>query len=84
MLTIWKYPLTLRGLTIDMPAGATILTVQLQDETPTIWALVDPDRPCETRTFTIVGTGHRVPDGLGYVGTFQQPPFVWHLFEVPR
>lgn len=83
MRTIWKFPFQVAGsFTVDMPADAEILAVQLQGVVPCMWALVDTDLPVMTETFLIVGTGHRAPDeGAVHVGTFQQGPFVWHVFQ---
>lgn len=89
-MVIWKFPLPPydeRGMVtyrpvVDMPRDARILTLQLQDEEPTLWAVVDPQAPCEPRRFVIVGTGHPVPEDVGpYVGTWQWPALVFHLFE---
>lgn len=84
MNTICKFPLVLTDMQeITVPAGAQLLTVQLQDETPCLWALVDGYAGLtETRTIEIHGTGNPILSGLRqYVATFQQPPFVWHVFE---
>ena len=81
MKTIWKFPL--QGLTtqLEMPYQARILSLQIQDGKPTLWAEVDTEAERETRTFQIKGTGHPLSDLEFYVGTFQDPPFVWHLYE---
>lgn len=83
--TIYKYPFEIGDdVTISMPRGATVLSVQMQGETPTMWAIVDPKAPIEARRFRIFGTGHPVPSvfGIGnFVATFQQGPFVWHMFD---
>lgn len=103
-MEIWKYPvvwdLDLEVSSVkfshEMPKGAEILAVQLQDREPQIWALVDENAEKETRTFRVIGTGHEIRggDGLVYVGTFQKEvdqwiqasagikSLVWHLFEV--
>lgn len=87
MKTVWKFPFTLQdNVTIRMPAQARILHAEVQGETPCLWALVDPGGPADIRHFRIIGTGHPIPDvdmeQLSFVTTFQQAPFVWHLFEV--
>lgn len=48
-----------------------------------LWAEVQPAAGLVERTFRILGTGHNMPEGvpLAYVGTVQQPPFVWHVYE---
>lgn len=82
---------------LSMPEGAKILTLQLQmstDEggdwarsTATIWALCDenPTLRKVTRLFTVHGTGipfsTRERHTCHYVGTWQEPPMVWHLFD---
>lgn len=79
MKQIWKFRL---NTTIQMPMDAQILTVQKQDGEPTIWAMVNTENELETRNFTIVGTGNSFDDkDMKYIGTFQDSPFVWHLFE---
>lgn len=81
MKQIWKFKVS-NGI-IQMPADATILTVQNQDGDPHIWALVDPAKEMDARMFTIVGTGQPFDDtNTKYIGTFQDGPFVWHLFEI--
>lgn len=81
MKTVWKFPLPLAPeVNVMMPEGAQVLYVGNQAGTIALWALVDPDKSLVTRVFRIAGTGHDVPDGV-YVGTVQQGPLVWHVFE---
>lgn len=81
-MKIWKYPLE-EGTEyrIQMPKGARILDLQLQDRVPTIWAQVDPEAEKETRSFRIIGTDQIFFDALEYVGTYQEGYLVWHVFE---
>jgi hypothetical protein len=82
---IWKYPLNGMMSDIQMPMEAKVLTVQIQNGQPTIWAQVNPQNESETRHFTIVGTGNPFDDtNHKYIGTFQDSPFVWHLFEIVK
>lgn len=83
MRTIYKYPFKVADdITIEMPVGAVILHAEVQAGTATMWAQVDPRAVKTYRRFRVIGTGHPFdPDRLTHVGTFQQPPFVWHLFE---
>lgn len=67
---------------VNMPAGAEILRLAVQHSVPTIWARVIPDAERVTRTFQIFGTGHPIPPGSKYIGTFDVGPFVWHVFEL--
>lgn len=85
MKVIWKYQfkLNLNPFNIDLPVRAQILSIQSQENIPTMWALVDDKALVEQRQFCVVGTGQHVEfENLIYVGAFQMPPFVWHLFEV--
>lgn len=81
MKQIWKFKV---DNVIEMPKGAEILTVQLQDSfNACIWAVVDPENETENRIFEVVGTGHKFDDtNKKYIGTWQDCMFVWHLFEV--
>ena len=66
----------------DIPAGACLLTVQLQDGKPFMWAELDDAAPKVRRRFEFFGTGRPIPNGWVYVGTVQEGAFVWHLYEV--
>lgn len=85
MKTIWKFPLVITGeQTVEMPGRAKILTVQVQDGVPCLWAVVDPQVPTRPRIIECHGTGNpSVKPGadLDHIGTVQMAPFVWHFFE---
>lgn len=82
MKTVWKFPLVEK---IEMPMRAEILSISTQGGEPMIWALVNPEAKKEVREFMVFGTGHNVPSGLIYRGTFLQAAdaLVWHVFENP-
>jgi hypothetical protein len=83
MKTIYKYPLTLSDNPISMIKGAEILTVKLQNGTPTLWALVDTNEYLEeSRLIVIRGTGHNIEDNAKHITTYMDDPFVWHVFEL--
>jgi hypothetical protein len=89
MKVIFKYEIEARDhQSVEMPAGAQILSVQVQRDVPCIWAIVDPANPVESRSFEVFGTGHPFPACIGsgreYIGTFQllAGSLVFHLFEV--
>lgn len=85
MATIHKYPMSQETTFISMPKGAKILDLQVQDGTPTIWALVDDEAELEKRNFQTVGTGWPLNDairGFPHIGTVQIDGLVWHIFEV--
>ena len=90
MKTVYKYGVGLQPTPqeVTLPEGARMLCVQMQHDTPQVWALVDPYAnpvPCE---FLWLGTGHPAPDNMerySYVGTVQlrSGAFVFHLFWRP-
>ena len=85
MKTIWKYEFEVNdNFILSMPMRAKVLHIECQGRTPCIWAIGDPSAEKTKRKFRVVGTGHPISDDtlLSFVGTFQQPPFVWHVFEV--
>ena len=80
---IWKYSLgSAHVQTIDMPRGATILSIQMQHGAPQVWVYCDPTEPREPRAFRIEGTGHKITEHPGkFICTFLDGDFVWHVFE---
>ena len=80
MKQIWKY--TVDNI-IEIPKGAEVLTVQIQNAfNPCIWVKVNPENELEKRQFAVIGTGQSFDDtNYKYIGTYQDAPFVWHLFE---
>lgn len=84
MSTIWKYALQHPRTELEMPVGATLLTVQMQGNTPMLWAQIWPGKPIERRVLDVYGTGHIMPLDPGkYVATFQTGggALVWHVFD---
>jgi len=86
--TIWKFELEpIDRQIIEMPVNAEILTVQIQNETPCIWALVDPTKLTEIRVIEIFGTGHKmyydIKNDRKHLGTYQLygGSLVFHVFE---
>ncbi|EIL4347344.1 hypothetical protein LLL46_003594 [Salmonella enterica subsp. enterica serovar Saintpaul] len=87
MNTIWKYVLEPQ-ITLDMPAGATILSVGAQGDDICLWARVDTDAPAEPRRFLVAGTGMPLSEsfnGARFIGTVQMTlagvSLVMHVFE---
>lgn len=85
MVTIHKYQFSIADeVSIKMPERAKILSVQVQDGKPTIWAMVETDWKREIRTFKVFGTGYQL-NGLAFfythIATIQLDGFVWHIFE---
>lgn len=87
MKTVWKFPIPTDDIVnIEMPQGAKVLHVDEQHGTPTMWALVDPNRKTTIRTFRFAGTGHPIDDGHAdkFIGTFllRGGSLVFHIFEI--
>ena len=85
MKSIWKFPIEITDeQKVFMPRTAKILSVQVQQGTPCVWALVDTEEQKTERTLVVHGTGHPcVCDSSEFVGTFQVAggSLVFHLFE---
>ncbi len=87
MRAIWKFPLDITETQdVRMPRGAKILSVQMQRGKLVLWAVVDPDKAIQERTFHVFGTGHDFPDWLSveqHVGTVQDMngALIWHVFQ---
>ena len=57
MFKVFKYPVPANDyFYLDLPRGAKILTVQIQNSRPQIWVLVNPNNPTEIRNFRLAGT----------------------------
>ncbi len=84
---MWKYAFEVKPeFTLEMPKGARVRHVALQSGIPCLWAEVNPGaRGKETKVFRVRGTGQpfECEDSYstGYLGTFQQGEFVWHVFD---
>ncbi len=85
MISIWKFNLqTIDKQEIKVPIGAELLTVQIQNGEPCLWARVDTDEMIEVRQIAIHGTGHELPDTTRkYIGTYQMAngTLIFHVFE---
>ena len=69
-------------MSLAMPEGASILSIQEQHGRITLWAKCPPGDSVEHRHFFIAGTGWDLPDGvLIFLETVQIEGLVWHIFE---
>lgn len=85
-MNVFKYEIPLdEEFTLQLPVGARILSFQVQDGQPMIWALVNVHAPFESRQFLLCGTGHKINEDRiqSYIGTIQllEGKLVFHLFE---
>lgn len=88
MKTIHKLSLNIRDeQEVLLPEDAEILTVQIQNGIPCIWAIVDTKNDLKHRKIVTIGTGHEISN-MGrfqkYIGTYQYDAnnLVFHVFEV--
>lgn len=87
MKIIYKYPLKTTGIqSIMMPKNANILTAQVQNDIPCLWAVVEPEKELEERHIITYGTGHPFTESNGkhkYIATYQLAGggFIGHIFE---
>jgi hypothetical protein len=74
----------MRDAYVTTPQGAQIVHVERQGEQVCLWAIVDTLAERVEREFQVFGTGHELPspEKATYVATWQEGPFVWHLFEM--
>ena len=87
---IWKFDFNILATsqTIRMPIGAEILTVQIQDGKPYLWAEIDADDKVlaepEPRYIQVYETGQAMI-GMSldrkYIATIQIGQTVYHVFE---
>ena len=88
--TIWKYQLPRDGQTIEIHDRIVeILHIAAQDGVPTLWAIVDPDRPRDGYTEVVAwGTGWPLDEiyyETDYWGTCEDGcGYVWHYFAATR
>lgn len=82
----YKYPVVYKAkkFSLMLPQGAQFLRVNWQGQELFVWYLVDIDAPVFQKDFYFYGTGHDVAPDHKYVTTFDNGPFVMHMFEVVR
>jgi hypothetical protein len=83
---VFKYGVV--GGKVSLPEGAEVISFDLQDGQPFVWALVDDSSARGfARRFWVFATGEPMPDDLNlrHVGSAQERfpggPFVLHCFE---
>lgn len=86
MKTIYKYKIeTTDSQVLLLPKEAEILTVQIQNGEPHLWAMIDTDKDeTDPRVIEIFGTGNPIPDGnRRYISSYQlrDGRLIFHVFE---
>lgn len=85
MKTIHKYPLdVVDSQEVIMPTNSRILTVQVQQDTPCLWAEVDTTLESTARVIVTRGTGHPLSENMVYLGSYQlrEGALVFHVLEL--
>lgn len=87
MKRIFKYALRTTDIQIvHMPKDAEVLTVQVQNGIPCIWAIVGESDPLVRMEVETFGTGRTMPESplrnRKYIGTYQLDDgrIVFHVF----
>lgn len=93
MRTIYKYPLEttdLQSIKIPRLLGAKdfrgqFLCIDIQNDFPCLWCLIDTSEQEREVFFRVVGTGNSMPETLDkndYLGTYQlfNGAFIGHVF----
>ena len=83
-MKIYKYPLTQTRTNIEMPLQSRVLCVQMQNDIPTVWAMIGNEGIKMNRTFVLIPTGFSTGTlNLDYIGTVQHlDGIVFHVFEI--
>lgn len=85
MFTMYKYPFKFeREVTIAMPSGPTMLSAQMQKDTPCLWAMVHSENELKEYKLACYWTGEEIKDAdkLRFIATIQAADdLVWHVFE---
>jgi hypothetical protein len=83
MKTIWKFQIPIQDeFELYLPYIHRVLLTALQDEKPMMWVEVDTSSSKNIPfKFFVEGTGHEIEPSTVHVGSWIQPPFVWHLYE---
>lgn len=83
MRTIRKFKLDrLSEPIVMMPKGAKILKIEVERNTPAIWAICRDDVPLAKRLIRIFRSGEALPDEPGvYLNTIVSLGEDWHCFD---
>ena len=83
-MNVYKYEVPMVDVfTLPLPAAAKILFFGAQGGGLFDWVLLNPGMPATERKLRLAGTGHPIEETIRrHIGSAQQGPFVWHLFEI--
>lgn len=83
MRTIHKYPMSFATQQkIEIHGFADIISLQMQNGVPCLWAMVDTKNEKIPVNFRVYGTGQEIPINLKLkpIGSVQCGEYVWHVF----
>lgn len=85
MKTIYKVKLAIEDSQfISFQQPAQVLSVQVQNEVPCLWVMVDTEQPFFNYEISTFGTGNPIPKDFNgtFIGTYQlrNGRFVGHVF----
>lgn len=81
MICIHKYPLEFTDhQSIDMPLGAKIVHIDLQDNQLCVWAEGNPEHPKVQRKFELYATGEKIETMARHLKTVLIGRFVYHIY----
>lgn len=84
-MQVWKFSIGVGTgeQHVQMPTGARVLSVQLQDGMPQLWAVCDPTAAKVLRRIVAMGTGDDgAPADAPYIDTLQVGYAVLHYFDL--
>ena len=83
---VFKYPFPIeREFVVEMPDIHDLVLVGPQGGVPTMWMKVgtrEGQYVFRNYGFGVVGTGHPLPEGSTWLGSFMDGAFVWHLVSL--
>jgi hypothetical protein len=83
-MKIYKYEIEIKDrFYIILPERSKILSIQLQNNIPMLWAAVT-EHSTISYNFSVYGTGHEIDNSLyhKYISTLQIGSLVWHIFQI--
>ncbi len=80
MKVIHKFPINDNAL--EIPHGGRIIHAGRDPHgVPCVWAEVDPEIRNAKQNFLVLGTGREVPPGWAHAASFNDGPFMWHVYH---
>lgn len=83
-MKVFKYPVPRRvtKFSLMLQRDFKFLRIHFQREDLQMWCEVQPDNNLEQYFFEVFGTGQEIPPGSKYLATYDDGPFVFHLYQM--